>query len=265
MIQQQIFTKDFIYERIKDSKFPFWSLGLVQGFKNTANVMQYYGSDFTDEDTDETKIEKSIATLANTISTFPAESVFVIELKNSKQANGSGIVGPFQFSNSDKAAQAESAQPSTLGIVPPGYVPETALKGLEESLNRNFNAKIEAMQAEFDRKQREAEFARRERELDEREKELKEMKKEYDSSVAKATDVLFGVGKKIVASFFMPQGAAASQQLGAMQGGQGAPSAEPDEKGDAVDDIAAFLYQNFTTDQIKDLKSKIQNGGENLA
>ena len=97
MIQQQIFTKDFIYERIKDSKFPFWSLGLVQGFKNTANVMQYYGSDFTDEDTDETKIEKSIATLANTISTFPAESVFVIELKNSKQANGSGIVLAFCF------------------------------------------------------------------------------------------------------------------------------------------------------------------------
>lgn len=263
MMQQQIFTKDFIFERIKDTKFPFWSLGLVQGFKNTANVMQYYGSDFVDEDTDETKIEKSIATLNNTISTFPPESVFVIELKNSKQANGNGIVGPFQFSNNDKQRQTEP-QPSTLGVVPPGYVPESTLKGLEESLNRTFNAKIEALQADFERKQREADFARREKELDEREKELKDMKKEYDSSVAKATDVLFGVGKKIFTSFFMPQGAPNTAQLGAMQSTSNE-SAEPDEKADAVDDVAAFLYQNFTIDEIRNFKHKIQDERTQMA
>lgn len=261
MQTQQIFTRDFIYERIKDSKFPFWSLGLVQGFKNIANVMQYYGSDFTDEDTDETKLEKSIATLANTISTFPPESVFVIELKNSKQANGNGIVGPFQFANSDKPSQTENATPQTLGVVPPGYVPESALKGLEDSLNRNFKAELETLKLEFDRKQREAEFARREKELDEREKELKEMKKEYDSSVAKATDVLFGVGKKIVSTFFMPQGAAdmSASQLGTMQM-QAQPAQEHDEKADVVDDFAAYLYNNFSLDDIKNVKNKVQNG-----
>lgn len=255
-MQQLIFTRDFIYERIKDSKFPFWSLGLVQGFKNVANVMQYYGGDFTDEDTDETKIEKSITSLANTISTFPPESVFVIELKNSKQANGNGIVGPFQFANSDKPTQTETAaQPQTLGVVPPGYVPESALKGLEDSLNRNFKAELETLKMEFDRKQREAEFARREKELNEREKELKDLKKEYDSSVAKATDVLFGVGKKIVTLFFMPKGAADAAQLGAMQQPQ-----QHDEKADVVDDFAAFLYKNFTADDIRRMKKEVQDG-----
>lgn len=262
-MSQQIFNKEFIFERIKDCKFPFWSLGLVQGFKNVANVMSYYGSDFVDEDTDETKLDKAIKTLANTLSTFPPESEFVIELKNSKQANGNGIVGPFHFSNSDKPQQSESSTSvPTLGVVPPGYVPESALKGLEDSLNRNFKTELHTLKMEFERKQREAEFARREKELDEREKELKEMKKEYDSSVAKATDVLFGVGKKIVSSFFMPQGAEA-QQLGTMQVPQ-QPS-EPDPKADAVDDIASFLYQNFSIDDIRTLKRSIENGTTNMA
>lgn len=261
-MSQQIFNREFIYERIKDCKFPFWSLGLVQGFKNVANVMSYYGSDFLDEDSDETKLDKSIKTLANTISTFPPESIFVIELKNSKQANGNGIVGPFQFSNSDKPLQSESTAPApALGVVPSGYVPESALKGLEESLNKNFKAELHALKMDFERKQREAEFARREKELDEREKELKEMKKEYDSSVAKATDVLFGVGKKIVSSFFMPQGAT-QEQLGAMQSNHQEAS---DEKADAVDDVASFLYQNYTIDDIRTLKAKLQNGTTEMA
>ena len=49
-MQQQIFTKEFIFERIKDSNAPLWSLGLVNGFKNVANVMQYNGIDFDEEE-----------------------------------------------------------------------------------------------------------------------------------------------------------------------------------------------------------------------
>lgn len=272
MTQQQIFTKDFIYDRIKDSGFPCWSLSMQNGFRNFANVMSYYGIDWSDEDNDETKIEKSIARLEQTLSTFPPDTSFAIEIKSGRNATGSAILGPFYFSitgqkeqSPDGQPEAAQPQPSTLGVVPPGYVPESTLKGLEESLNRNFNAKIEALQADFDRKQREAEFSRREKELDEREKELKELKKEYDSSVAKATDVLFGVGKKIFTSFFMPQGAQGAAQLGAMQTAQTQQPEEPDEKADAVDDVAAFLYQNFTIDEIRNFKHKIQDERTEMA
>lgn len=259
-MQQQIFTKDFIFDRIKDSNAPYWYLSLCQGFKNVANVMNYNGVDFLDDDTDETRIEKSIEQLKRTISTFPEDSVFIIELRGALTASRNGVFGPFQFvnSNNTQSKQTEEAtQTQTILGVPQGYVPESALKGLEDSLTRNFNAKILEMQTEFDRKQRETEFARREKELDEREKELKEMKKEYDSSVAKATDVLFGVGKKIVSTFFVPP-TADNSQLGTSQMSHNETAS--DDKADAVDDFAAYLYNNFSLDDINNLKNKVQNG-----
>ena len=36
---QKIFDKDFIFTRIRDSKFFYWSLALVEGFKNFSNVI----------------------------------------------------------------------------------------------------------------------------------------------------------------------------------------------------------------------------------
>lgn len=262
---QQIFTKDFIEARIRDTKFPYWNLSLWQGFKNVANVMTYKGGDFDDTDTEETQIEKSINQLNATISTFPADSIFVIELKNAISANQNGIVGPFQFSISGKPTTAhETPQPSTLGAIPSGYVPEAMLKGLQESMQRDIDAKIEAMNAEFERKQREAELARREAELADREKEVKDMAKEYNSSVAKAADVLIEIGKKIGSYFLMPRSSAtamqpptldATPQLGATK--------SKDEKEEAVDDFAAFLYDNFTAADIRNLKQNIINFNRN--
>ena len=95
----QTFSKNFVFERIKDSKYPFWSLYLNQGFQNRSNVQQFFGGNFEENDSDETKIEKSIKALQNTLSTFDDSAVFIIELKNAKTANGSGIIGPFQFQN----------------------------------------------------------------------------------------------------------------------------------------------------------------------
>ena len=62
-----LLTKEIIYDRIKDSGYPFWSLYLQQGFKNQSHIMTYTGNDFEDEDSDETKIQKSIARLDNIV------------------------------------------------------------------------------------------------------------------------------------------------------------------------------------------------------
>lgn len=259
-MQQPIFDRNFIFERIKDSKYPFWSLGLWQGFKNIANVMQYYGDDFEDADTDDTKIEKSIARLNHTISTFPAKSIFVIEIKNAKQANGSGIIGAFQFSNSDSIQDEESEkQPAPgLGQIPAGFVPESMLKGVEDRISAEFDAKLEKYKAESERREREAEFKRREESLDEREKELKDLEKEYNSSVAKTADIFIEIGKRI-GSYFLSKTQPAGgnvvinsqpqQQLGHPQ--------EVDEKMQTVDEFAEFLYKEFDTESIKKLKSNL--------
>lgn len=265
-MEQQIFNKQFIYERIKDAKTPLWSLGLWQGFKNVANVMQYNGSDFEDDDSDETKVEKSIAQLANTISTFPPESVFVIELKSTPTANRNGIFGPYQFTNSDKPRTSD-AQPSqpTLGSVaavpPSGYIPESMLKGVEERLQKQFAADLDRYKAESERRRQEDEYQRKLEALEEREKEVKDLEKAYNSTVAKAADVVVEIGKRLGTYFLAPSGAAhqaAAPTMAAAQLGQVAHQPS-DEKAQAVDDFAEFLYKNFSADAIRTLKQNITN------
>lgn len=262
MTQQQIFNKDFIFERIKDSNAPYWNLSLCQGFKNTANVMNYNGVDFEDDDSDATKVEKSIAQLDRTISTFPPDSVFVIELRSAMTSNRSGILGPFQFSNTDRPAQPETPAATTaptLGTIPPGYVPESMLKGLETSLQSTFDKKLDALRDEYEQKRKEDEYNRRLEKLAESEKEVKEMKKSYESTVAKGTDILLGVVQRLGAIFLSPKGGDAAammaqQQLGAAQTQTPPP---PDPKMDAVNDLADYLYDNYSADQIKEMMSNL--------
>lgn len=256
------FTKELIFDRIKDSGYPFWSLVLSQGFKNTANVMQYWGSDFEDTDSDETKIEKSIKRLDNVVMSFPPESLFIIEIKNGKNATGSGVLGPFQFYAVAPSAQTET---KTLSGIPDGYVPQSMLKGLEENLQRQFDARFEALKTESERREREKDFQRRERELEERERELKDLEKGYKSDVAKATDVLLGAGKAII-KYLVPglneqTTAAAAPALGTVDEPQ-------DEKSKAVDDLAEYLYKNFDVQSINKLYSNLiktkGNGTSNM-
>ena len=262
MTQQQIFNKDFIFERIKDSNAPYWNLSLCQGFKNTANVMNYNGVDFEDDDSDATKIDKSIAQLDRTISTFPPDSVFVIELRGAMTSNRSGIFGPFQFSNTDRPAQPETPAATTapaLGTIPPGYVPESMLKGLETSLQSTFDKKLDALRDEYEQKRKEDEYNRRLEKLSDSEKEVEEMKKSYESTVAKGTDILLGVVQRLGAMFLTPKGGDAAammaqQQLGAAQTQTPPP---PDPKMDAVNDLADYLYDNYSADKIKEIMSNL--------
>lgn len=253
---QQIFTKEFIFERIKDSNAPLWSLGLVNGFKNVANVMQYNGIDFDEEDAEETKIDKSIRQLSNTISTFPDDSEFVIEMKSSITASRNGVFGPYHFSKTERKPEASTMQPQ-LGVVPQGYIPESALKGIEESLKKDFDNRLESFKIETERRRREEEFERRCQQLDEREKEIKEMQKEYNSSVAKAADVLIEIGKRIGASFLMPASDAAAQMPQQQLGDAPQTPSQPDPKADAVEALADYLYANFSAEDINKLKQNI--------
>lgn len=270
----QTFSKNFIFERIKDSKYPFWSLYLNQGFQNRSNVQQFFGGNFEDDDSDETKIEKSIKALQNTLSTFDDSAVFIIELKNAKTANGSGIIGPFQFQNAETVKKdSEQAAPG-LGSIPAGYVPESMLKGIEDKINAEFNAKLERYKAESERREREAEFKRREEQLAEREKELKEQEKSYNSSVAKTADIFITIGQKLAAHFFPATDDGVAAQMVVQQQQLGQPQT-PDEKMQAVDDLSEFLYKNFDTDKIKAFQQILmqeqnnelerQNNGGNVA
>lgn len=255
-----VFTKELIFERIKDSGYPFWSLGLSTGFKNVSNVMQYYGNDFEETDTDETKIQKSITKLDNVVSSFPADSIFIIEIKNGKNANGSGIIGPFQFTATKQESPRES-----LGGVPSGYVPESLLKGIEDKLKNQFETQLENFKLETERKEREREFERRAKELDEREERLKELEKGYNSDVAKSADVLLRAGKSILGYLFpdMNKELAATEQPSLHGVENSAPEQhEQDEKSIVIDSLAEYLYNNYTPEAITKLHDNLKKNRE---
>lgn len=269
-MQQQLFTKDFIIKRIQDSGFPCWNLSITTGFRNNVNVQSYFGADWNDDDNEATKIEKSITRLENTLSTFPADTVFVIDIRAARNANGTSIIGPFQFTTAEQPAPEQPQQQTQqLGLIPSGYVPESMLKGLEEQLTNNFQRQFDALKAEHQQQQREIEFNNRLERLEEREKEVKELEKSYKSDVAKGADVVVEIVKKIGAYFLMPKGAAqdaqiiSQQQLGAMQ--QQQPQQDPKET--KVDEICTLLYNNYSIEQLNDIQKQLQNGnmGEQTA
>lgn len=270
-MQQQLFTKDFIIKRIQDSGFPCWNLSITTGFRNNVNVQSYFGADWNDDDNEATKIEKSITRLENTLSTFPADTVFVIDIRAARNANGTSIIGPFQFTTAEQTAPEQTQQTQQLGLIPSGYVPESMLKGLEEQLTKNFEAKFDALKAEHQQQQREFEFNNRLERLEEREKEVKELEKSYKSDVAKGADVVVEIVKKIGAYFLMPKGAAqdaqiiSQQQLGAMQQAQQPQQQDPKET--KVDEICTLLYNNYSIEQLNDIQKQLQNGnmGEQAA
>lgn len=262
-MQQQLFTKDFIIKRIQDSGFPCWNLSITTGFRNNVNVQSYFGADWTDDDNEATKIEKSITRLENTLSTFPDDTVFVIDIRAARNANGTSIIGPFQFTTAEQQPAAEQTQQQQpqLGLIPSGYVPESMLKGLEEQLTNNFQRQFDALKAEHKQQQREIEFNNRLERLEEREKEVKELEKSYKSDVAKGADVVVEIVKKIGAYFLMPKGEAqqiiSQQQLGAMQQPQ---QPQQDPKETKVDEICTMLYNNYSIEELNEIQKKLQNG-----
>lgn len=263
-MQQQLFTKDFIIKRIQDSGFPCWNLSITAGFRNNVNVQSYFGADWTDDDNEATKIEKSITRLENTLSTFPADTVFVIDIRAARNANGTSIIGPFQFTTAEQPAAEQTQQQQQtqqLGLIPSGYVPESMLKGLEEQLTNNFQRQFDALKAEHQQQQREIEFNNRLERLEEREKEVKELEKSYKSDVAKGADVVVEIVKKIGAYFLMPKGEAqqiiSQQQLGAMQQPQ---QPQQDPKETKVDEICTMLYNNYSIEELNEIQKKLQNG-----
>lgn len=263
-MQQQLFTKDFIIKRIQDSGFPCWNLSITTGFRNNVNVQSYFGADWNDDDNEATKIEKSITRLENTLSTFPADTVFVIDIRAARNANGTSIIGPFQFTTAEQPAAEQTQQQQQtqqLGLIPSGYVPESMLKGLEEQLTNNFQRQFDALKAEHQQQQREIEFNNRLERLEEREKEVKELEKSYKSDVAKGADVVVEIVKKIGAYFLMPKGEAqqiiSQQQLGAMQQPQ---QPQQDPKETKVDEICTMLYNNYSIEELNEIQKQLQNG-----
>ena len=251
-------TKDYIINHIRETKYPCWSLFVMQNYKR-APIMHYNGDDFAADDDASAKAEKAVARLDGALQSIPPDTLLCIELRSSKGANGSqGMLGPFEFTNRNKdddpgmIPQQPAANFAGFGFVqpPPGWISEEALNGkLEQLAARNENKINEILL-----QQREKEFSermRRERqELAELRKELNEEKKKYESNTGAAAETLVFAVKKILAELFPDStlvGALAgtSQQPQIEESGvMTAQAVENPQKYKAVESLATMLYED---------------------
>lgn len=267
------FTKDYVFKHIKTTKYPCWSLYIVQGYKRTP-LIHYNGDDFTDNETTDSKTEKSINRLAAVLDDMPADAVLSIDLKTSQKSPAAGYLGPVEFCNvtKDDAAAAIPTQPQSLGgfggfgTPPPGWVNEETLNSKLEALSVQNEKKINDMLF----KQREREFeerVRRERaELEKLKTELNDEKKKYDSTTGQAADTLVFAVKKILAELFPNLPSNTSTPPAALDGADGnveevnhVDTTSPKFK--EVEKLANMLYEdnNVTAGDVEQIRKYILN------
>lgn len=262
-------TKDYIINHIRETKYPCWSLFVVQNYKRVP-LYFYNGEDWSDNETAESKAEKAVARLTAITANYPAEATLSIDLKSSKGANGErGTIGPLEFVNHEKGDDVPQVSMQQgfggFGFVqpPPGWISEETLNG-----------KLEAIQAANERKineilfkQKEDAFreqCRRERqELAEMRKELKDEKKKYESTTGAAAETLVFAVKKILTELFpnLPLAQAAQPQLSGAASAADDDEPPSDPKYRAVETLANSLYENpdLTERDIVEIATAIKN------
>lgn len=262
-------NKDFIFKHIRETKYPLWALYVLQNYRRVP-VMFYGGDDFKDDETIDGKIEKSINRLANALNDFPPEAVLCIELKNSKTANGSGVIGPFDFKNvSKEQAENEPAQPSGFGFInpPAGWVSEQYLNGKLEELKAENKRELGELILQQRTREFEERMEREKKELADLRKELNDEKKKYESNTGAAAETLAGAAKIIIGQLFPNLGIGPAQAPAQLEGTNDnqlpeatQPTADPKYK--AVEEFAQFLYNypGITLERLTQLKEEVQNG-----
>lgn len=243
----QTLTFEQIANHINRTGYPCWMLSVVRNFQKNV-IMNYWGEDFAETDSQDQKCEKSIKHLQSLITDFPTDTIFTIELKsNPKSAT---VYGPFTFSLNEPAQpQPQPQQPAFngFGAPPPGFVSEAFLNGKLAEVQAESKKQLQEALLEMRERELKEKYDRKAQELADKERELKDEEKKYNSGTGQAADALYLAIKKLIVGF-MPAGAvgAQSQTLGEPAQPQQQPADEiaNPEKAAAVNKLANLLYEN---------------------
>lgn len=255
-----IFSVDLIFDRIR-SGYPLWTLFVQKSFGNRSHVGSYTGDDWEEGDEMPTKCEKALRRLDSLIHSLPGGVNLSIDIKNSKTANGSGIIGPLEFTT-QTAGASNANQLGAVTQIPAGYEPADIFEKRVEAMQRNFDLKLDEFKQEQKREQFAKDCENKLAELGRLKAEMLESKKQYESGVAKTADVLYLAGQKILGAllpqFLGPAAGAGQQQLAGAQP-QVKQAEEPkDEKFALVDNFAETLYNNYSEADIRKFLAEVK-------
>lgn len=195
-------TKTEIFAYIKNVKYPFWELFLVDGYKPN-RLRNYKCEDIEQTASIDDKLNASLNALEITLSSFKPTDKFRILLKNSETANGSGIYGPVEFTNVEAETMpgapysSYQQQGGNLGglsdlnqIRALGYIPESELNSKIAAAQLEQERKLFEMEKRLQENQLKQAIKKREEEL-QREIELtRKAREDADSSVNKIVEVV---------------------------------------------------------------------------
>lgn len=247
-------TRDYIENHIRQTKYPCWSLFVVQNYKRIP-LYFYTGEDFEEGDTPEGKAGKAVDRLSTILHDYPADAHLSIDLKSSRGANGErGTIGPLEFANRNKDdAPAMPTAPQGFGgfgfIQPPaGWVSEETLNGKLEALAAANEKRINEILFKHKEDAFKEQCRRERQELQELRKELNDERRKYESNTGAAAETLTLAIKKILGEVFpqLPFAQAATPATPPQLSGATEPAQDNnvDPKYRAVEILANSLYEN---------------------
>jgi len=222
-----------INELIQTQKRPYLQLKIKDGL-NHINAGAYNCENLEDEADNEDKVNNSITWLNHFVTLFPNNTVFYVYCKASKNANQSGISGPFEFRVSTPEPEQQTNNMNGLSGfngTPPGYVHESEVK-----------AKLLEQQLDFERRMFQKDFDQMKTEFNEKLEQVAESTKEYNP------EKLTGLANAIAGLL----GKKPSDNLGNVKD-------EPTIKEIAAREFAELLVEKFPLHEIERLKQTMLN------
>lgn len=237
-------TKDGILTIIKTDNVPYWILYVNRGI-DYVPAGSYNLENLNDNANDEEKQAKSSEALINKLGIFPANTKFSIELRKTKQANGTSKLGPFEFTINENTPQ-NTQNFNGLGSVDfnsLGFVPKDQMQTYID------RALLERDKRDLERDKQEFEDAKKE-EI----KEIEQDRKRYNSNMEMAKDALGGFVGDIISTFVKVKGNPVAA-LGR--------TAEPveetvkDFKTSVVEKIAGTIYEQIPEQNIESFQKGV--------
>lgn len=252
--------KNVILQQIAESKFPCWNLYDVSNYKKI--LLRSYNCEDIQEDADiEKKVAKSLRNLENVLAAFPDDARFAIEIKASKNANGSSFYGPIEFVNSENTTSDSSslngfsAMPNIGELQKYGLCTSGEMNAKLEAIEQKHAQQLAQMQLDLRKQMLEQEYKQKLAALNAEKSQMEKRLRESSDSINKVCEVINRCGPYILGQVFkipigQPLQGTAEQQ----------PPQPPDARRDAIESLATNLFESsLTEDDIQKIKIGIND------